>query len=319
MTRAFIPQPVLDAAHARAAARAGRDWATADRLRAEIETAGWRVVDSGTDFRLELAHAPDLEVGGRRLYGSSSAVPSRLGEPATGPATVIIIAGTDGHHLERAVASVRTHLQAAVGLVIVADDPGPEVGRVLDASDEAADILRTSEALGAGAAWNMGIRRASGEIVMLLDSSVELGGDIVEPLAAALADPRVAVAGPVGVRSADLRRFEAWTAGGPVTAIDGLLLAFRRADALTRGPVDEGFRSSRHLDTWWSLTLRDGGPEEPPRDAIVVGGLPLIRHAPVGSTELPASEPDRLSRRNHYRLLDRFRGRDDLLVGEVSA
>jgi len=314
MTRAFIPQPVLDAAHARAAARASRDWAAADRLRGEIEAAGWRVVDSGTDFRLELARAPDLEVGGRTLYGSSSAVTSRLDQPASAPATVIITASADSADLERAVASVRTHLPAGVGLVIVADGPGPEVALVLDVTDEPVEILRTSEALGVGALWNMGIRRATGTIVVLLDPSVELTGDIVGPLSAVLEDPRVAVAGPVGLRSADLRRFEASTTGGEVTAIDGQVLAFRRADALTHGPIDEGFRARRHLDTWWSLALRDGGPDASPRNAIVVPGLPLIIHAQHASAAPEALEHDRLSRRNHYRLLDHFRGRDDLLV-----
>ena len=57
--------------------------------RAEIENAGWRVVDSGTGFRLEPANAPDIEVGGEIRYGRSEAVPSRLDEPATGLATVL--------------------------------------------------------------------------------------------------------------------------------------------------------------------------------------------------------------------------------------
>ena len=59
MTRQHIPQPVLDAAHARAAARAAQDWSEADRLRAEIEAAGWKVVDRGTDFALSPAAPPD--------------------------------------------------------------------------------------------------------------------------------------------------------------------------------------------------------------------------------------------------------------------
>ena len=70
MSRPYVPQPVLDAAHARAAARAARDWPEADRLRAEIEAAGWRVVDRGTDFRLEPLHPPDVADEAGVRYGA---------------------------------------------------------------------------------------------------------------------------------------------------------------------------------------------------------------------------------------------------------
>lgn len=314
MTRTYIPQPVLDAAHARAAARAGRDWVTADRLRGEIEAAGWRVVDAGTDFRLEPAHPAGLEVGETVRYGRSSAVPSLLATPDSGVATVIVPAGGDPGDLTRAVARVREHAPDGVDLVVVADDPSPGLAELLGSLGAGVEVLRTSARLGTGATWNIGFRRATGHIVILLDPSVEIRGDVVGPLAAVLRDPEVAVAGPFGLRSADLRRFEEWTAGGRVAAVEGYLLAFRRAEVASHGPVDEGFRFYRNLDIWWSLALRDEGPGMPPRDAIVVPDLPLVRHQHRGWTALEPAERDRLSKRNFYRLLDRFRDREDLIV-----
>ncbi len=90
-----IPHDILAAAEARAAARQARDGATADRLRGEIEAAGWKVIDSGTAFRLEPAHPPDVEAAGEVRYGRSDAVPSRLPEPPTGVATVVVVARED--------------------------------------------------------------------------------------------------------------------------------------------------------------------------------------------------------------------------------
>ena len=81
LTRQRIPEEVLTAAHERAKARAARDWATADRLRGEIESAGWTIVDRGTDFALSPASPPDVEEGGGVRYGASRNVPSRLDEP----------------------------------------------------------------------------------------------------------------------------------------------------------------------------------------------------------------------------------------------
>ena len=89
-----IPPEIWEAAKQRSLARAGEDYEAADALRAEIEAAGWRVVDSGTSFRLEPVPA-DVEVGGEIRYGSSEAVPSRLEEARTGLATVVLVASPD--------------------------------------------------------------------------------------------------------------------------------------------------------------------------------------------------------------------------------
>ncbi len=134
----------------------------------------------------------------------------------------------------------------------------------------------------------------------------------------ALDDPTIAIVGPFGLGSADLRRFEEVvapsTGAADAAAIQGYLMAFRRADAVARGPLDEGFRFYRNLDIWWSLVLRDEGEDATPRRALVVPGLPLSRGEPRSWTATPPAERDRLSKRNFYRVLDRFRTRLDLAV-----
>ena len=92
------------------------------------------------------------------------------------------------------------------------------------------------------------------------------------------------------------------------------LEAFRRSDAAERGPLDERFRFYRNLDIWWSLVLRDAGEGSPPRRAVRLVGLPVERHEHRGWTSLPDEERDRLSRRNFYRIIDRFGARRDLLT-----
>src|SRR6476620_7591674 len=107
MTRRRIPDEVLSTAHARAEARARHDWPEADRIRSEIEAAGWKIVDRGTDFALEPAHPPTVAEGDVVRYGSSDAVPSRLGEPPTGAATVVLVATDWPADLDRAIAGMR--------------------------------------------------------------------------------------------------------------------------------------------------------------------------------------------------------------------
>ena len=184
MTRQHIPQPVLDAAHARAAARAAQDWPEADRLRAEIEAAGWKVVDRGTDFALSPAAPPDEVDGPRVRYGSSASVPSRFEEPPSGVATIVLIATDWPDDLARTLAGLRAAAVDGTSVVIVADAPSDEQAAALDAlaTGDDTEIVWTSARLGHAAATNIGLRRAGAPIVILLDTSLEPTGDVVTPL-----------------------------------------------------------------------------------------------------------------------------------------
>ena len=318
-----VPREIEDLARRRAEARAARDWAAADVLRAEIEAAGWKVIDQGLRFRLETARPPDLEVGGRTRYGSSESVPSRLHEPPTALATVVLLADRWPEDLERALDGLRAHAPVGTQVVIVVNDPTPEQADALEVGDgpvpiagAAPEQIWTSAPLGHAAAQNAGIRRSTGEVVILLDTSIEPTGDFVTPLVEALGAPTVAVTGGWGIRSHDLRHFDD-AAPGDVDAIEAYVLAFRRGDYVERGPLDEHFRFYRNLDIWWSLVLRDAGENGSHRRAVRVE-LPATRHAHRGYTSLPEPERERLSRRNFYRIIDRFGGRRDLLLESVA-
>jgi glycosyl transferase family 2 len=323
------PPEVSQAAHARAAARAAGDWAEADRLKALIEAAGWKLVDRGTHFALSLAGPRDVVESGRVRYGRSDAVPSRLGEPTTAAATLIVRATDAPEDLARLLNALRRYTPAGTQVVVVADAPSPEVTSALEAPDGPAaqpigglapEIVWTVERFGLADAANAGLRRAVGRTVVLVDPSVEPTGDIVTPLIRALDDPSIALVGDLGATSADLRRFDE-APPGDVDTIDGTLMAFRRDDFVTRGPLDERFRTGHYLDTWWSLVLRDDDADEAtgPRRAVRVDGLPLVRHDRRLDTSVPDEQRARLDKRAFYRFIQRFGGRDDLLVANREA
>ena len=99
-------------------------------------------------------------------------------------------------------------------------------------------MLRTSTRLGFAAALNIGLRRASGEIVLLADGSAWPTADALSPLTAALAAPAVAAAGGFGLvtpeqgplRPNALRRPDSLPAVQDVVALEAGWLAFRRSD-----------------------------------------------------------------------------------------
>jgi GT2 family glycosyltransferase len=152
-------------------------------------------------------------------------------------------------------------------------------------------------------------------MVVVADGSIEPTGDVLDPLARALEDPAVGVCGPFGISSDDLREFHESDGAGSnreVDAIEGYLMALRRDVVRDAGLFDERFRWYRTADIELSFRVRDGGY----RASIV--DVPVTKHEHRMWHATPQAERDRLSKRNYYRFLERFRGREDLLVGRGS-
>jgi cysteinyl-tRNA synthetase len=170
-------------------------------------------------------------------------------------------------------------------------------------------VVRFPTRLGYAAARNAGVRWARGYAVVLLDTSVELTGDAFGPLLEILRRAAVGAAGAWGVRTHDLRRFNE-SEEVEVDALEGYCFAFLRERLREIGFMDEKFKYYRNCDLDYSFAFRARGYR-----LCRVAGLPLIRHEHRGWTSLPEAERDRLSKRNFYRFLDKWRDRTDLLVG----
>ena len=323
-----IPPEIRAIADARSDARRERDWATADRLKAELEAAGWKVIDAASLYTLERAVPPDLEVGGSVRYGSTASVPSRLDDAPIGVATVVIVATDDVAGALRQEAAITDSSPDGTQLVIVANAPsdGDDDARAaLDmlgsagpgAPGVATEVVHTATRVGAAAAWNAGLRRATAPVVVLLGPGIVAPAGLVPAIVEALEDPSVAVVGPVGLVSDNLRSFRAAPSDAvDVDAIAGDAIGFRRADAAARGLLDEHFVASDHLATWWSLVLRDPADDQDedaePRRAVQV---PVeLGHAGVPEADDDADPAQaRLAKRNLYRFLKRFATRRDLI------
>lgn len=213
---------------------------------------------------------------------------------------------------ERWLLSIFTHTKADFEAVVV-DNSGDQRIRAWLAG-RAAERLRAvtlDPPLGFAAAVNAGIEAAAGAVIVLFDPGVELKGDAITPLVDALSDPTVVVAGPFGLRAKGTVKEFAESGGPEVDAIEGYCMAFRREDATAVEGFDPRFRFYRMADVEFSFRLRDRGGR-----AVVIPGLPVERHEHRLWESSEPAERDRLSKRNTYRFLDRWRDRDDLLVGQ---
>lgn len=170
-------------------------------------------------------------------------------------------------------------------------------------------VLRVDPPEGWAQAANRGLEACAGEVVILFDPGVELTGDVAGPLLDALSDPEVAVAGAFGVTAAgSIGHFHS-DAGPEVDALEGYVLAFRRPEALAVGGFDRKFRYYRLADFELCYRLRDrvGGR------ALVVPGLPVVKHQHRLWEAQGEEERERLSRRNYHRLIELWGKREDLL------
>jgi len=265
-------------AEERAERRTARDFAAADALRDRIRELGFEVVDAPGGFELRpLPAAAAISV--------QWVVEGWPEDVARG------IAAFDRHHPGMDVEHV------VVDAVGGADPLWPP----------SATAVTIDPTAGWGAARAAGLAATEAPVVVAVDGSIEPEGDVLTPLADALADPAVGVAGPFGIVTDDLREFRA-SDGPEVDAIEGYCMAFRRETLDRAGGFDPGFRFYRVADIELSFRIRDLGLR-----AVVVD-VPVRRHEHRMWTSTPEAERDRLSKRNFYRFLDRYRDRFDLCV-----
>jgi GT2 family glycosyltransferase len=298
-----LPGEVARLLEERAAARAARDWAAADTLRDEIRAHGWEPVDT-----------PDGSTARPAAPAPSPALPSLLDEPASVDASIVVVLDDHPDDLARLLRGLAAHPPGVTWeLLVVANAPTVEVEPLLaeewhgEALPEPT-LLPSVARLGWADAVNLGLRRSRGAVAILLDSSLEAVGDVVGPLLAAFTDPGVGIAGGWGVTSADGREFVD-APPGAVDAIEAYCLAIRREALRAVGGFDPHFRFYRHADLDLSFSIRDAGWL-----ALRTEPLPFVRHAHRGWEALPPDERDRLSKRNFYRFLKRWRDRRDLLL-----
>ncbi|MET0772502.1 MAG: hypothetical protein ABWZ82_05405 [Candidatus Limnocylindrales bacterium] len=307
--REIPPADLRMLARARSQARREHRFDEADRIRAEIEAQGWKVVDRGAEARLVRAHPHDVvEADGVTRYGWTGAVPSdggAEGVPAADPTaiTVVVRALPKVEATDSLVARLTGGGTRPRHVLVVAGEDRP------DPTLDGTDVIRMRGEVRPGTLLAVALRRVADGVVVVGERwPADATPDDIDALAARLGDPEVAVAGLDGLRSDDLRRFRAGSgADTPVEAVGWAGLAFRAVDARARGEVDEGFNDADLLAAWWSLVLRDDPDSAAPRRALA------LRASEAAPDD--ALRDDRATRRDRYRLIDSFAGRDDLLVG----
>ena len=254
------PEPVLALARERAALRAVGRYPAADALRERIAAAGFEVRDTRERWQLVSSAAREPWIA------SSQDVPSHLDELDTYGFSVALLARNNREDLERCLRGLARHAgRASVEVLIVdngsTDDTLPyleQLARQGAIGGLPMRVIFADHDLGFAAGRNAAFRACRGGIVVLLDTSIEVRGDIWQPLAALLSEPTVGVVGPFGLVTRDLKEYEE-SLGPDVDAVEGYFMAFRRALLREVGPAYEKFRFYRLMDVDYSLEFKRAG------------------------------------------------------------
>ena len=288
---AAVPAEVAEQVREREGLRHHSDFPQADRVREGLRSAGYNVRDT-RQGPLVLPRRLEEEFV---VLSSSSDAPDHTQSPDLFEFSVNLLAHNSRDDLERCIQSICRHSgQREIELVIIDNGSTDETlgylqqlarrggidtrsasypTRGLKRAPQATlrgsthgeegqriglQVLFADHNMGFAAGRNATMRASRGHYIVLMDTSIEVKGDIWEPLAMTLADRNMGLVGPYGLVTEDLKEF--YESRGPdVDAIEGYLMAFRRELLQEVGWIDERFRFYRLMDIHNSFFFKTSG------------------------------------------------------------
>ncbi|HWZ20827.1 MAG TPA: glycosyltransferase [Ktedonobacteraceae bacterium] len=304
-----IPADILALSHERDELRKRGKYDRADALKRQIEEAGYSIKDNPHGAHLIVL--PSVDVDGV-MYRTVRQVPSLLDEVDRCDFSVNILANSNFEETKRCIESVMNWMGTyEVEILLVNNKSLEELDawfRELQSKDSRLHLLSTSRPLGEAEARNVSMKQSGGKYILLLDTSVELKGDVFIPITQILTDRSIGITGFRGMRSEDLHHFEEST-DSEVEVIDELCMAFERKLLKKIGLFDESYRFPYYMVIDFNFAVRNSGVR-----AVVTPNLPIRSYPLLQVATLSDAERTRLKKRNFYRFLDKWGDREDLLL-----
>ena len=309
-----VPTDVTDEISHRSRHRNRQDYARADSIRTELVDSGFVVQDSSVATYVRPKTDWEMQQERWHTYSSEAEVPSFVGEDDKVDITVGIVACNYLGDVQRCVNSAFKWLGDRDAEVVVVDngstDGTDEWLENAAAGDDRLRVIHIDHPLGEGSAKRILLKQCLGRTVVMVDTSVEVEGDIFGPIELALEDESIGVTGPFGLRTTDLHHFhDGEGESGDMDAMQAYCFAFRRERLKEVGLPRQTFRFYRNLDLDYSFQFKAQGYR-----IVADSNLPVGQHEHRVWSELAEGERDELSRKNYGRFLDRWGDRADLLT-----
>ncbi len=320
---AAVPVPIAAQVQTRAELRSRENYPQADFIRQHLSREGYFVRDT-EQGPLIAPRRLDEEFS---VLARSSDAPDNTSLPDLFEFSVNLLAHNSKDDVERCIESIRRHVgEHTIELVVIdngsTDETLPYLQQLArqealigeDGQRIALHVLFADHNMGFAAGRNATMRVSRGQYMILMDTSIEVKGDIWTPLVTTLKDSTVGLAGPYGLVTEDLRDFHE-SSGPYVDAVEGYLMAFRRELLQEIGEIDEKFRFYRLMDIYYSFFIKAAGYQ-----AVIVPEVEASseKHPHREWYSLSEDEQRTKSKKNYDIFRDRWHHGESLLVANYN-
>ncbi len=288
------PDFVTELAKARLKARVAKDFAASDKLRSEINQAGYEVLDvaGGYELREKAPYATFQSIRQLKSIDSKEQV------------TVAIIVDGFTEDAVLAIGSIKKHSKCAIAILCIGD-PGGLVREM----DSDTYLFVVTDNPGWGECANALLNKISSKYIVLMDPSTNFIGDAITPVVEELKRNEYV---SVGWRGGLISIEDGWQSiddkgAGEVDVLFSYFTALDRESAIEAGGFSPRAIYYRNADIEFSLKLRHANGR------LLQMDLPLIQGRHHGYHDVELEYRDLQSKKNYDRILERFRGKSAIL------
>ena len=309
-----LPDVIVYKSKQRDSLRDSSNYEESDLIRDEMEAEGYLIEDSDNYSTVRTKNASEVREDKWKAISSSSEVFSSIAEESLIPTTIGVLVTGYPDDTRRCISTVLEWTESDKTEIIVVDNGSSDsTGELLEEMSgkySNLKVVHTDHTIGDGSAKNVLLKIARGEILVLLDPSVEIKGPFIDRIHELLIPSTVGIVGLAGLRTKDLLHFHDGDGeSGNMDAMQGYCFAFRRCDLEKVGLMRESFRYYRNLDLDFSFQFKERG-----YSIVADHTLPMELHEHRGWTALSEGEREELSKKNYGRFLKKWRNRTDLLI-----
>ena len=294
------PDQVIHLAEERMAARANKDWAAADQLRAQISELGFEVLDvaNGFELKAKLQYATISRIGDLRKFSE------KVFDAAVG-----MIADGFIEDVAASLAQIKRHAPDNTAVLILISGYH-DISPLLPEIDQRTFVVVVEEGVGWAEAANAILKFSPAKFVAIMDPSTRFVGDAISPALAQLQSEDWAA---VGWRGGLVNLEDDWRSiedkgAGEVDVLFSYFLFVDQSAALECGGFNNRAIYYRNADIEFSLRLRQA------KGRLLQLDLPLEQARHHGYYDTDPAYRDEQSKKTYDRILERFRGKTEILI-----
>jgi len=295
-----VPENVIELARQRLAARAEKNFALSDSLRDQILHHGFEVLDTqgGFSFRAKNPFPVYERIGDLRFFTEKQF-----------PIAVSLV--LDGF-VEDAITSIQAlkkYSPADTAILIIVNGK-PDLGTLATELDERTFIAQINMGCGWAEAQNAALKLAPAPYLVVMDPSTIFTGDAITPTLQKLNEGDFSA---VGWRGGLVNVDDEWRSvddkgDGEVDVLFSYFMALNVEHALGASGFNARALYYRNADIEFSLRLRQS------RGRLLQMSLPLEQARHHGYYDTDENYRDEQSKKTYDRILERFRGKNEILI-----